>query len=50
MVEGFWNIFQFIGKVAHWVTGFLVHPEKGGCCGSSDLFKTIEDQKEKFDK
>lgn len=24
--------FTFVGKIFHWLTGWLAHPEKGGCC------------------
>lgn len=29
----FWlTIGQFLGKILHYFTGFLVHPQRGGCC------------------
>lgn len=26
------TIVESVAKILHWVTGFFVHPESGGCC------------------
>lgn len=31
-METFLQICKAIGSGMHWLTGWLVHPEKGGCC------------------
>lgn len=28
-----------IGGALHWLTGWLVHPKKGGCCENSEEIK-----------
>lgn len=43
-MDTFLNIFHLVGRGLHWLTGWLVHPNKGGCCvnnNPADLF-TIE--------
>ena len=29
-------IAEKIGKILHFFTGFIVHPDKGGCCLKND--------------
>lgn len=46
----FVNVLKIIGHVLHLLTGFLVHPSKGGCCDSdfgdvADKFKDLKKDK-----
>lgn len=41
------TIIESVGKILHWITGFFVHPEKGGCCHGLPEFKKDEDLKNK---
>lgn len=31
-METFLSWCKSIGSVLHWMTGWIVHPQKGGCC------------------
>lgn len=32
-----------IGSFCHWLTGWLVHPTKGGCCDTSTVKENCEE-------
>lgn len=34
------NLGRMVGAVLHWLTGWLVHPNDGGCC-KTDQVKTV---------
>ena len=32
---GFWTkLGEYLCNALHWVTGLIVHPDKGGCCAN----------------
>lgn len=43
-METFLNICKSIGSALHWLTGWLIHPDVGGCCKQEVLKEQIKDQ------
>lgn len=37
MDDGFWSkVLDTVSKALHYITGWIVHPDKGGCCYEKD--------------
>ena len=34
-----------VGGVFHWLTGWLIHPDKGGCCHTDQVKEKVENLK-----
>lgn len=47
-MSAFLKVCVAIGSALHWLTGWFVHPDKGGCCDmtTEDFFETVENKKE----
>lgn len=47
-METFIKVCVAIGSALHWLTGFFVHPKKGGCCEmtAEDLKDIAKKEKE----
>lgn len=41
-METFLKCCQSVGAFFHWLTGWLVHPKKGGCCEMD--FETLKEK------
>ena len=37
--------FSAIGGIVHWLTGWLIHPDKGGCCHQDQISEKFKDLK-----
>ena len=44
-MNAFLSCCRAVGHFVHWLTGWIVHPKKGGCCDMDSL----TDVKEKID-
>lgn len=40
------KIINICSAALHWLTGWIVHPEKGGCCQSYKIFEDVEKEKD----
>lgn len=45
----FFSIFTCVGKLLHWLTGWIAHPDKGGCIEHSNPLDLV-DPDNKLDK
>lgn len=43
-METFLSILHGVGKGLHWLTGWLVHPNKGGCCVNQNPADLLKDE------
>lgn len=42
-METFLSILSAVGKGLHWLTGWIVHPSKGGCCQNQNPVDLLKD-------
>lgn len=49
-MDTFLFIIKAVGRVFHWCTGWLVHPDRGGCCSDYDALDDVKKTYEELKK